>query len=141
MAPISKSDLDQISNTIALAMQQGFAQLTQALAAQPKAQPAQAKTASYKYSTPFLPRGSKAAPSDLVSKDAAIVARFAKRGFKVTLMDRNDPKAPFDVRPFKGWLDQGRVVRKGQKGVKGLLHVSQTDAIASAKPTKAKKKS
>ena len=53
-------------------------------------------------------------------------------------MLRNDPKAPFDVRPFKGWLDQGRIVRKGQKGVRGLFHITQTDALPSAKPVKAK---
>jgi len=88
----------------------------------------------------FLPKGAKAAPSDLASKDAPIVAAFAKRGFKVTLMDRNDPTKPFDVRPFKGWLEVGRVVRKGQKGVRGLFCVSQTDALPSAKPAKAKGK-
>ena len=88
----------------------------------------------------FLPKGAKAAPSDLAAKDQRIVNAFAKKGFKVTLMDRNDPKAPFDVRPFKGWLDNGRVVRKGQKGVKGLFHITQTDALPSAKPAKAKAK-
>jgi hypothetical protein len=30
---------------------------------------------------------------------------YAKRGFSVTLMNRADPSKPFDVRPFKGWLD------------------------------------
>ena len=90
--------------------------------------------------TSFLPKGSHAAPSDLAAKDQRIVNAFAKKGFKVTLMDRNDPKAPFDVRPFKGWLDQGRIVRKGQKGVKGLFHITQTDAIAPAKPAKTKAK-
>jgi hypothetical protein len=139
MAPISKADLDQISNTIALAMQQGFSQLTAALS-QPKAAiPAQAKTVNYKYGT-FLPKGAKADAGSLAAKDQRIVNAFNKRGFKVTLMDRDNPKAPFDVRPFKGWLDQGRVVRKGQKGVKGLFHITQTDAIAPAKPVKAKKK-
>jgi hypothetical protein len=139
MAPINTNDLDKITSTIALAMQQGFAQLTAALS-QPKTVAAQAKTASYRYSTPFLPKGSHAAPSDLAAKDQRIVNAFAKRGFKVTLMDRNDPKAPFDVRPFKGWLDNGRVVRKGQKGVKGLFHVDQTDPLpvktGKAKPKK-----
>jgi hypothetical protein len=40
----------------------------------------------------FLPKGSKAAPSDLADKDRQIVAAFKRRGFSVTLMDRNDPK-------------------------------------------------
>ena len=88
----------------------------------------------------FLPKGAKAAPSDLASKDARIVAAFAKRGFKVTLMDRNDKSKPFDVKPFKAWLADGRVVRKGQRGVRGLFHISQTDAIAQPKTVKAKAK-
>src|SRR5215469_8390008 len=69
--------------------------------------------------TSFLPKGSHAAPSDLAAKDQRIVNAFAKRGFKVTLMDRNDKSKPFDVKPFKGWLADGRVVRKGQRGVRG----------------------
>jgi hypothetical protein len=85
----------------------------------------------------FLPKGSKAAPSDLADKDRQIVAAF--RGFSVTLMDRNDPKLPYDVRPYKGWLDVGRVVRKGQRGVRGLFHLTQTDALPSATPPKGKK--
>jgi hypothetical protein len=88
-------------------------------------------------SSKFLPKGSKAAPTDLASRDAQIAAAFARKGFKVTLMDRNDPAKPFDVRPFKGWLGEGRIVRKGQRGIRGLFHVSQTDALpakASAKP-------
>jgi len=137
MSPIAKGDLDQITAAIATAMQSGFAQISQALAQQPKAIPAQA---SYGYTKHFLPKGSHAAPSDLAAMDQRIVNAFAKKGFKVTLMDRNDPKAPFDVRPFKGWLDQGRIVRKGQKGVRGLFHITQTDALPSAKPAKAKAK-
>jgi hypothetical protein len=137
MSPISTNDLDKITAAITSSMTAGFAQITQALAQQPKAAiPAQA----YQYikTSPFLPKGSKMAATDLASKDARIVAAFSKRGFKVTLMDRNDPAKPFDVRPFKGWLDQGRIVRKGQKGVKGLFHVDQTDPIAKPK-AKAKK--
>src|SRR5262249_60248159 len=103
MAPISKSDLDQISSVIASSVAQAIAQ---AFATQPKAIPAQAY--QYTKASPFLPKGGKAAPSDLAAKDQRIVSAFAKKGFKVTLMDRNDPKAPFAVRPFKGWLGQGR---------------------------------
>jgi len=43
----------------------------------------------------FLAKGVRAAPSDLASKDARIVNAFAKRGFKVTLMDRANPDAPY----------------------------------------------
>ena len=48
-----------------------------------------------------------ASPVDkLALRDAAIRAGFARRGIKnVTLMNRADPKADFDVRPFKGWLE------------------------------------
>ena len=88
----------------------------------------------------FLPKGSKAAPSDLASKDAQIVAAFKRRGFDAHLMDRNDPKVPFDVRPYKGWLQVGRVVRKGQRGIRGLFHLTQTDALPTATPPKGGKK-
>jgi len=139
MSPIAKGDLDAITAAIATAMQSGFAQISQALAQQPKAAiPAQA---SYGYTKHFLPKGGKMAASDLASKDARIISAFSKRGFKVTLKDRANPDAPYDVRPFKGWLDQGRIVRKGQKGVKGLFHITQTDPLPTAKPaTKAKAK-
>ena len=87
----------------------------------------------------FLPKGSHAAPSDLASKDATLINAFQRKGFKdVVLMDRNDPAKAFNVRPFKGWLEQGRIVRKGQRGIRGLFHIHQTDPLpgkASAKPT------
>jgi hypothetical protein len=99
----------------------------------------QGQTATPKASSKptFLPKGSHAAPSDLAAKDAALAAAFLRRGFKVTLKNRDNPDAPYDVKPFKAWLDEGRIVRKGQRGVKGLFHVTQTDALpgkASAKP-------
>ena len=66
----------------------------------------------------------------LASKDKSIVRGFAKKGIKdVVLMDRTDPSKDFDVRPYKGWLANGRQVRKGQTSVKGLFHISQTDAV------------
>jgi hypothetical protein len=88
--------------------------------------------------SPFVAKGERAAPSDLAAKDAHIVNAFKRRGFTVTLMDRTDPSKAFDVRSFKGWLEQGRIVRKGQKGVRGSFHASQTDLLpgkAPAKPT------
>jgi hypothetical protein len=97
------------------------------------------QNATPKVSSHFLPKGTKAAPSDLASKDAALVNAFHRKGFRdVVLMDRTDPAKPFNVKPFKAWLDAGRVVRKGSKGIRGLFHVTQTDPItgkASAKPT------
>jgi hypothetical protein len=87
-------------------------------------------------SGPFLPKGSHAAPSDLAAKDAALIAAFKRKGFAdVVLMDRSDKSKPFNVRPFKGWLDQGRMVRKGSKSVKGLFHITQTDPLSVTKPT------
>ena len=78
----------------------------------------------------FLPKGGKAAPSDLASKDQHLINAFHRKGFKdVQLMDRTDPTKPFNVKPFKAWLDQGRIVRKGQRGIKGLFHVTQTDLL------------
>jgi hypothetical protein len=86
----------------------------------------------------FIAKGEKAAPSDLASKDANLIATFKRRGFKdVQLMDRADPSKPYNIKPYKAWIEQGRVVRKGQKGVRGLFHVHQTDpppGKASAKP-------
>jgi hypothetical protein len=70
---------------------------------------------------------------DPIAKDRQLLNTFSRRGFKVTLMDRNDPTKPYDVRPYKGWLAEGRVVRRGEKGVRGLFHISQTDPIP-AKP-------
>ncbi len=81
-------------------------------------------------SAKFLPKGAKAAPVDLASKDAAIVNAFHRKGFKdVQLMDRSNPKAAFNVKPFKAWLAEGRIVRRGQRGVRGLFHITQTDAL------------
>jgi hypothetical protein len=142
MAP--KSDITAITE----AFNQALAPLTQAITALVQLQTAQAQpkaaipAQAYQYTktSPFLPKGSHAAPADLAAKDEALRRRFQKRGFSVTLKDRSDPNKPYDVRPFKGWLEQGRIVRKGQKGVLGLFHITQTDPLPSAKPAKAKAK-
>ena len=69
----------------------------------------------------------------LSAKDKALLTQFKRRGFKdVVLINRADPSAPFNVRPFQGWINQGRIVRKGERGVRGLFHVSQTDPIEAA---------
>lgn len=73
----------------------------------------------------------------LSAKDKSILSTFSRRGYKdVVLMDRTDKSKPFNVRPYKGWLENGRVVRKGEKSVRGLFHISQTDTVvqAPAKP-------
>lgn len=77
----------------------------------------------------------------LSDKDKKLVAGFHRKGFKdVVLMDRNDPSKPFNVRPFQGWIKEGRIVRKGEHGVRGLFHISQTEPVtaAPAKPKEGK---
>ncbi len=73
----------------------------------------------------------------LAAKDRALVAGLKRKGIKeadIQLMDRNDPKRPFNVKPYKLWMQEGRMVQKGQHGIRGLFHISQTSPIASAKP-------
>lgn len=66
-------------------------------------------------------------------KDKAILRGFAKKGIKnAVLMDRTDPTKAFDVRPFKGWVAVGRIVKKGEHGVRGLFHVSQTEEVKAS---------
>src|SRR5215470_14084688 len=66
----------------------------------------------------------------LEHRDRFLVNSFHRRGFKdVQLMDRSDKSKPYNIRPYKGWIELGRRVRKGEKGVKGLFHVDQTDLI------------
>jgi hypothetical protein len=80
------------------------------------------------------------APVDtLAQKDRALIAGFKRKGIpadQIVLMDRANPAKPFNVKPFKAWLEQGQQVRRGEKSIKGLFHQSQTDLIAkaSAKP-------
>jgi|SRR6516164_1062026 hypothetical protein len=79
---------------------------------------------------------SMASPVDrLVQRDAAIRAGFTRRGIKdVVLMNRDNPAAEYNVRPYQQWLAKGYQVRKGERSVKGLFHQSQCDLIAKAKP-------
>src|SRR5512143_3066281 len=66
-------------------------------------------------------------------KDKAILRGFAKKGIKnAVLMDRTDPTKAFNVRPFKGWVALGRIVKKGEHGVRGLFHESQTEELKQA---------
>jgi hypothetical protein len=42
---------------------------------------------------------------------------------------------------YKAWIAEGRVVRRGEWGVRGLFHIDQTDVIAAkGAPPKAKGK-
>jgi hypothetical protein len=70
---------------------------------------------------------------------AKLLAGFKRKGFKdVILRDPTDPSKPHNVRPFKLWIENGRVVRKGEKSVQGLFHISQTDELPVNKPAAAK---
>jgi hypothetical protein len=106
-----------IAQAVAAALQQG-----QPAQSQPLAQPANGSA-----------KPAQTQAERLASKDKSLLSTFTRKGFKdVQLMDRTDPSKPFNVRPFKGWLDQGRLVRKGEHGVRGLFHVSQTDPVKAA---------
>ena len=78
------------------------------------------------------PVKSPKSPVGLSKRDAATIRAFARKGIKdVVLMDRSDAKKPFNVRPFKAWVEVGRVVVKGQHGVHGLFHISQTKPLGA----------
>jgi hypothetical protein len=90
-------------------------------------------------STGAKPASISAPGNSLEAKDRSLVAGFKRRGIpadQIVLMNRADPKAFHNIRPFKSWLEQGRMVKKGEKSIKGLFHISQTSELpkASAKP-------
>ena len=68
-----------------------------------------------------------------LSRRAAIARGFARKGIKVTFVNET---GRFDnVKPFKMWLAEGLVVRRGEHGVRGLFHSSQCEQyIAPALP-------
>jgi hypothetical protein len=87
--------------------------------------------------TSAKPASISAPGNSLEQKDRSLVAGFKRRGITdVVLMDRADKSKPFNIKPFKAWLEQGRMVKKGEKSIKGLFHVSQTSELpkATAKP-------
>ena len=79
------------------------------------------------------PKAKRTKAEMLAAKDRSIKATFTKRGVKdVVLMDRTDPTKPFNVKPYKAWIAEGRQVRSKEKSVRGLFHISQTDEIEAA---------
>jgi len=75
-------------------------------------------------------------PATLQQKDNCLVNTFARRGFRnVVLMDRADKSKPYNIKPFKQWLAEGRIIRRGERGCVGLFHIDQTDVVAPAKPS------
>jgi hypothetical protein len=80
---------------------------------------------------------SAAAGNSLEAKDRALISGLKRKGIpvdQIVLMDRNDKSKPFTIKPFKQWMAEGRQVRKGEKSIRGLFHISQTDLIAKAQP-------
>ena len=74
-----------------------------------------------------------------IGKTGTRTIYISRRGFKpIILMDRNDPSKDYNIRPYRGWIKLGRVVRKGERSVFGLFHIDQTDVIP-AKPAQAPK--
>jgi hypothetical protein len=55
-------------------------------------------------------------------------------------MDRSDRSKPFNIKPYQAWLQENRMVRKGEKSVRGLFHASQTDILKTAAKAAAKAK-
>jgi hypothetical protein len=105
-------------------------QLAQIVSAVIQALQVQGQSAAPNGATPKAKYG-----NSLEHKDRRLLHSFAKRGFKdVVLMDRADKSKPYNIRPYKGWIELGRRVRKGERGVMGLFHIDQTDVIAPAKP-------
>jgi len=73
--------------------------------------------------------------ADRQMKRLALIGKgFERRGITVTF-DKNTGK--FDnVKPYKVWVLEGRRVRRGEHGVQGLFHISQTDVdVAPALPS------
>ena len=67
-----------------------------------------------------------------LSRRAAIARGFARKGIKVTFV--NETGRFENVKPYKVWLAEGFVVRRGEHGVKGLFHSTQCDPLPVVKP-------
>lgn len=66
--------------------------------------------------------------SEPIDRKAAYEAAVMK-GFVRKLGKSADIQLRVNVLPYKAWLENGRVVRKGEHGVRGLFHISQTDVL------------
>jgi hypothetical protein len=86
------------------------------------AQAVAAAMAAQVKAAPVTDNGSTVNPQ-LAKRHASILAGFKRKGYK-------DAKLFTDIKPYKKWLEEGRQVRKGEKSVRGLFHVKQTDPIA-----------
>ena len=66
---------------------------------------------------------------------AAVAKAFNRKGIKNNDMKFKTDSNPTDynIRTYKGWLTVGRIVKRGEHGVKGLFHISQTKEIVQPK--------
>jgi hypothetical protein len=83
------------------------------------------------------------AGNSLEQKDKALIAGFRRKGIpldQIKLMDRGNPAAEYNIKPFRAWLELGWQVRRGERSVKGLFHQSQCDRITPKAQPKAKAK-
>ena len=81
------------------------------------------------YVNPRISKADVSPKTDRALQRRAAVARgFSRKGIKVTFDEQTGKFA--NVKPYKVWLSEGRVVMKGQHGVRGLFHVSQTQELA-----------
>ena len=66
----------------------------------------------------------KAVRVSLEESDAQVIAAFNAKGIKTA-----DIALRSNVFGFNDWKAKGRIVSKGQHGVRGLFHVSQTEEL------------
>ncbi len=68
-------------------------------------------------------------PDKKLAYQSSVVKGLLAKGLKQTEIELNGTGTK-GVQTYKGWLKLGRQVKKGQKGVKGCFHYSQTEAMA-----------
>lgn len=88
-----------------------------------------------------VPKGKRTAKKAVkseptLSRKEAYEAAVLK-GMRRKLGQEADIQLRVNVLPFKKWLENGRVVRKGEKSVRGLFHISQTDVYVAPVATEA----
>lgn len=63
-----------------------------------------------------------------LNRYAAVARGFHRKGLKTSQFTLA-PGGTDTVKTYKGWLANGRQVIRGQHGVKGLFHISQTEIL------------
>ena len=103
-----------------------IATIVAAVTAALKAKKYPAVKARQAYSNPRVSKAVVTAKADRsLARRASIARGFARKGIKVTFV--NETGRFENVKPFKMWLAEGLIVRKGEHGVKGLFHSSQCE--------------